>query len=393
MEIPYEVISKIAKKLDSEQRHKILFCLCRSFREISLNVRKSRLIFTKKALVMSNSQLYMVTRNNKKIISQEELSSVTNVLTFRNTTLKINNKESLRKIQQLSFRSDITKVVFENEFSEEEETVLDLRNIAIGLAYISIKENSTVKSLKILLNPFTRALSLGGSAGKNSPIPVTIVSEIKELYRLSFSILCYQLKELQNITKVVNLYLGCLRPDEAFNSIVQKLGKTMNIENLQINLFLMSFQNVLDLCENKNISLKMFCFPYDTIEFTLKFETETIDFLSLNSLSKDSNTVNLLVLGAKKIKILLFKLKTNANTRNRPYQINIGLLDELEIEKVFLCIFTDQGTISPSDVEICVNHPKKFVIGRLFFSNSEVGDGKNFNISSISPTQLKITGK
>jgi hypothetical protein len=397
-QLPYEVILEVTKNLSNKQRHQILFCLCRSFRNISLNTRASRFIHTRKVLTMLDSCLYVINKEETEPerlkpyeVSQADLSNISNILKFKNAILRIKDEKSLQKIHELNFISDFAEINFENEFSgENEDTVLDLQRIFAASVSISV-EDSKLKRLKILLSSDTYILCLDDSINiGSSKIPVSIVSRIRRLFRLSIDTTCYNIEDLQNVSEIDQLWLTCSEPNEYSNDIIRKFISAVKIEKLQL-----SFDNhhggILNLYNTKHLSMKVV--RSLSTKFTLNFETETLELLSLKTFFEELYDMDLTILGVKKVKNLTLNVLIYRKDLESKIQVRLNLQDGLEIEKATFNFFTRQGFSVSSDLEIYVNYKNKFTINQVFFLHPEIGDGKGFNVTNITPTQLKITEK
>jgi hypothetical protein len=324
-------------------------------------------------------------------VSQVDLSSITNILKLDKAILIIKDKKSLQKIHELNFISDFAEINFENGFSEQnEDTVLDLQRIFAASVSISI-EDSTLKRLKILLSPDTYTLYLGDSTIKGtSKIPVGVVSRIRRLFRLSVDTTCYNIEDLQNVSEIDQLWLKCSEPNEHSNDIIRKFITAVKFEKLQLR-FADHHGGILNLYNIKHLSMRVVY--SSSTKFTLNFETETLELLSLETFFRELYDMDLTISGVKKIKNLTLNVLIYRKDLESKIQVRLNLQDGLEIEKATFNFFTSQGFSVSSDLEIYVNYKNKFTINQVFFLHPEIGDGKGFNVTNITPTQLKITEK
>jgi len=347
---------------------------------------------------MSDSCLYVTNKEESEPerlkpheVSQVDLSNISNILKFEKAILRIKDEKSLQKIHELSFISDFAEINFENGFSgENEDTVLDLQRIFAASVSISV-EDSKLKRLKILLSSDTYILCLDDSINiGSSKIPVSVVSRIRRLFRLSIDTTCYNIEDLQNVSEIDQLWLTCSEPNEYSNDIIRKFISAVKIEELQLR-FADHHGGILNLYNTKHLSMKV-VHPSST-KFTLNFETETLELLSLKTFFEELYDMDLTILGVKKIKNLMLNVLIYRKDLESKIQVRLNLQDGLEIEKATFNFFTRQGFSVSSDLEIYVNYKNKFTINQVFFLHPEIGDGKGFNVTNITPTQLKITEK
>jgi hypothetical protein len=324
-------------------------------------------------------------------ISQADLSSITNVMKFGNAILKIKDEKSFRKIHELSFISDFAEIFFKKGFSgQNEDTVLDLQRIFAASISISVKR-SKLKRLKILLSPDTYILYLDDSTIiGSSKIPVSVVSRKRRLFRLSVDTTCYNIEDLQNVSEIDELWLTCSEPNEHSNDIIRKFISAVKFEKLQLS-FANHHGGVLNLYNIKHLSMEVV--QSSSTKFTINSETETLEFLSLEASFQELYDMDLTVLGVKKIKNLILDIVIYRTDFESKIQVRLNLQDGLEIEKATFHFFTSRGFSVSSELEIYVNYKNKFTVNQVFFLHPEVGDGKGFNVTNITPTQLKITEK